>query len=388
MLNVSWWQALLIGLFFCHITIISVTIYLHRHLAHCSLSLHPFLSHFFRFWLWLTTGTISREWAAIHRAHHAYCETDQDPHSPNVLGIYTVLFKGYELYKKATKNNEILKKYGQGMPNDWLERHLYSKYSHAGILCMLFIDFILLKEHGLWIWALQMIWIPFWAAGFINGVGHFKGYRNFDSPDFSKNILPLALFVGGEELHNNHHAFPYSAKLSFYWYEFDIGWMYISVFQWLKLASVKNIYPKINYKKQQLFDSFEIEHLKIILKNKYVIASDFSKIFHKTCKQEIDRILGHNPKQAKEIQRLLNQWLSSVAAQNISHDLEKYILGSSVLQKIVESKITLNQIWDRKSFNHIEDRLKALEDWCHHVESIGIDAMNCFCLTLKKISIH
>ncbi|MEW8396853.1 MAG: fatty acid desaturase, partial [Candidatus Thiodiazotropha sp.] len=214
---------ILLTLVLTHITIVSVTVYLHRHQAHRALDLHPLLSHFFRFWLWLTTGMVTREWVAIHRKHHAKCETESDPHSPQTRGLGKVLWQGAELYQEEAGNPETLERYGKGTPDDWLERKLYQRHNYSGILLLLLLEIILLGPAGITLWAIQMIWIPFWAAGVINGIGHYWGYRNFEIPNASTNIVPWGIFIGGEELHNNHHAFASSAKLSNRWWEFDLG---------------------------------------------------------------------------------------------------------------------------------------------------------------------
>ncbi|HQT26435.1 MAG TPA: fatty acid desaturase, partial [Burkholderiales bacterium] len=229
--GLSFWQLVLATLLLTHITIASVTIFLHRHQAHRALDLHPMISHFFRLWLWLTTGMVTKEWAAIHRKHHAKCETIDDPHSPQVLGLNRVLWGGVFLYAKESDNAETIERYGHGTPDDWVEKHLYARFPGLGITLMLFLDILFFGFPGLLIWGVQMIWIPFWAAGVINGVGHYFGYRNFKAEDASTNIFPLGILIGGEELHNNHHAYASSAKLSSKWYEFDIGWMYIRILE-------------------------------------------------------------------------------------------------------------------------------------------------------------
>ena len=247
MLDLSAWQILLATLVLTHITIASVTIYLHRYSAHRALDLHPLPAHFFRLWLWLTTGQVTKEWTAIHRKHHAKCEQAEDPHSPHVHGIKTVLLSGAELYRKESKNKETLERYGHGTPDDWIERNIYSRFSWQGVAIMLIIDVALFGVLGLTLWAVQMMWIPVTAAGIINGAGHFWGYRNFEAPDASTNLVPWGIIIGGEELHNNHHTYPTSAKLSVKPYEFDLGWAYIRILQALGLASVKKTPPKLAF---------------------------------------------------------------------------------------------------------------------------------------------
>src|SRR5437879_6137579 len=244
LIPLSWWGYIVVTLVLTHVTIASVTIYLHRSQAHRGLDLHPAIAHFFRFWLWLTTGMVTKEWVAIHRKHHAKVETDEDPHSPQTRGIRKVLLEGAELYRKESKNLETLEKYGHGTPDDWVERNVYTRHSWQGVGLMLAINLVLFGPIGMTIWAIQMMWIPVTAAGIINGIGHYWGYRNYECSDAATNILPLGILIGGEELHNNHHTFATSAKLSSKWYEFDIGWGYIRVLETLGLAKVKKVAPK------------------------------------------------------------------------------------------------------------------------------------------------
>jgi stearoyl-CoA desaturase (delta-9 desaturase) len=222
-----------------HITIVCVTLYLHRGQAHKGIVFHPILSHFMRGWLWLTTGMVTKQWVAIHRKHHVYSDKEGDPHSPHVFGIVHVFFKGAQLYHQAGKDTDMVNKFGVGTPNDWIERVIYTPHSRLGILLMLVIDLLFFGPWGLIIWGVQMIWIPFWAAGVINGIGHWIGYRNGQTKDHSRNIVPWGIVIGGEELHNNHHLAPASARLSKTWWEFDIGWMYICILRALRLATVK-----------------------------------------------------------------------------------------------------------------------------------------------------
>ena len=243
--DLPWWGYVVVTLILTHITIAGVTIFLHRHQAHRALELHPVVSHFFRFWLWLTTGMVTKEWAAVHRKHHAKCETADDPHSPQMQGIDKVLWEGAELYREETRKQETLDKYGHGTPNDWIERNLYSKYTRLGITLMLFINFALFGFLGITVWAIQMLWIPLFAAGVINGIGHYWGYRTFQTEDASRNIVPWGILIGGEELHNNHHAYGSSARLSNRWFEFDIGWLYIRIMEILGLAEVKRLAPRL-----------------------------------------------------------------------------------------------------------------------------------------------
>ena len=238
LIDLPWWGYIVYTLIVTHITIAGVTIYLHRHSAHRALELHPVISHFFRFWLWLTTGMVTKQWTAIHRKHHAKCETPEDPHSPQILGLKKVLWQGAELYRAEAKNDETMKRYGAGTPDDWMEHHVYS-HSVIGVSILMIINLVLFGPIGLTIWAVQMAWIPFWAAGVVNGVAHYYGYRNFTCPDASTNLVPWGILIGGEELHNNHHGNGASAKFSQRWFEFDIGWQYIKILKFLRLAKVR-----------------------------------------------------------------------------------------------------------------------------------------------------
>ena len=229
---------ILFTLILTHITIMCVTLYLHRSQAHRSVTFHPIIAHFMRFWLWLTTGMITQEWVAVHRKHHQASDTESDPHSPKIYGIWRVLFGGAFLYVQAKKDPEVLK-LGIGTPDDWIERHIYTPYALLGILLMLVIDFVLFGPIGLIVWGVQMLWIPLWAAGVINGLAHWVGYRNTDTKDTSRNLIPIAIWIGGEELHNNHHSSGASAKFSQKSWEFDIGWFYIRILQILRLAKIK-----------------------------------------------------------------------------------------------------------------------------------------------------
>ncbi len=274
LIDMPWWGYVLSTLALTHITIASVTIYLHRHQAHRALDLHPVASHFFRFWLWFSTGIITKEWVAIHRKHHAKCETVEDPHSPVILGIKKVLLQGYELYRKEAQNQETLDRYSHGTPDDWLEKNLYSKHNLLGIAIMLVIDLLLFGPIGLTIWAVQMAWIPVNAAGIINGAGHYWGYRNYACADASTNIVPWGIFIGGEELHNNHHAYASSAKLSSKWYEFDIGWLYIRILASFKLAQIKKIAPQVRLDISKTV--CDLETLQAVITNRYEVMTKYA----------------------------------------------------------------------------------------------------------------
>ena len=273
--NLAWWQVLVYTLITTHITIASVTIYLHRHQAHRAMDLHAIPAHFFRLWLWLGTGQVTKEWVSIHRKHHAKCETSDDPHSPVAHGIKKVFFEGAELYRKESKNQETLAKYSHGVPNDWIERNVYTRYSWQGVGLMLILNWAMFGVLGTAVWAVQMAWIPVTAAGVINGIGHWWGYRNFEAPDASTNITPWGIIIGGEELHNNHHTYPTSAKFSVKPYEFDIGWGYIRALEMLGLAKVKKVPPKLQLGAiQAVADEKTLEAL---INNRYEVMAGYNR---------------------------------------------------------------------------------------------------------------
>ena len=282
--DLSFWGYVGVTLLLTHITIASVTIFLHRHQAHRSLDLHPLPSHFFRFWLWMTTGMVTKEWAAIHRKHHAKCETPEDPHSPQTRGLSTVFWTGAELYRAESENAETMTKYGHGTPDDWIERNVYTRFSVLGVSLMLIIDVVLFGALGAAVWALQMAWIPVTAAGIINGIGHYWGYRNFECQDASTNISPWGILIGGEELHNNHHTYPTSAKLSVKPYEFDIGWLYIRILSALGLAHVKKRPPRIAYGDVKPAD---VNTLEAIIANRYEVMAGYAREVRRAARSEI-----------------------------------------------------------------------------------------------------
>jgi stearoyl-CoA desaturase (Delta-9 desaturase) len=302
-LDLPWWGYAIAALALTHITIASVTIYLHRCQAHRALELHPAVAHFFRLWLWLTTGMITKEWAAIHRKHHAKCETAEDPHSPQIYGIHRVLWAGVFLYVKESYNKETLERYGHGTPDDWMERHVYSRHAMAGVLLMLAADLLAFGiVPGALIWLTQIAWIPFWAAGVINGVGHFFGYRTYDVADASTNIVPWGILIGGEELHNNHHAFAASAKLSSKWYEFDIGWMYIRLLELSGLASVKKLAPQPRFAEPKPAADFDTLHA--VIANRYDVLSRYAKSVQRTYAEEVERLRHWSPRDAEVLRSL------------------------------------------------------------------------------------
>lgn len=364
-----------------------MTIYLHRHQAHRALTLHPIISHFFRFWLWLTTGLITKQWAAIHRKHHAFSDKPGDPHSPQIFGIKKLLLGGAELYQNEAKNAETMEKYGMGTPDDWLERNVYAKHSNLGIAIMGVIDVILFGPIGLSIWAMQMLWIPVTAAGIINGLGHFIGYRNFECPDKATNLLPFGILIGGEELHNNHHTFATSAKLSSKWYEFDIGFFWIKMFSYLKLAKITRTIPIMQMHKRAQIDSLtlDLHSLETIIANRYHLMAKYAKLLKHDCKSELRRLQNTLEETIswRKVKRLLARD-GSLLTQNEQSTVMKMIEHSPLLQKIFALREELAMLWQRSNLSR-EELLTKLHNWCVAAESSGIAKLSTFSLRLKTI---
>ena len=378
--DLPWWGYVVYTLIVTHITIAGVTIFLHRQQAHRALELHALPSHFFRFWLWLTTGMVTKEWAAIHRKHHAKCESTDDPHSPQVLGINKVLWEGTELYRKESVNQETLEKYGQGTPDDWIERHIYTRHSVAGVALLVIVNFALFGFIGITIWAVQMAWIPFLAAGVINGIGHYWGYRNFQPEDASTNIVPWGILIGGEELHNNHHAYASSARLSNRWYEFDIGWLYIRTLETLRLAQVKKIAPKIKFDAAKT--RCDLATLQAVVTHRYDVLAKYAKSLRRTCAQEIRELKAR----AVSVDRAaLKRWLHIDAAalpETERAKRDEVINHSKVLATVYTMRDDLAAVWQRSSASK-EQLVHQLEDWCHRAEASGIVALQDFSRRLR-----
>ena len=391
LIDLPWWGYVLVALGLTHITIASVTIFLHRHQAHRALDLHPLPSHFFRFWLWLTTGMITKQWAAIHRKHHARCETPEDPHSPQVLGLKKVLWQGAELYRSACKDQSIMDKFGHGTPDDWLENNIYTPRNGQGIFLMLAIDLILFGPAGLAIWAVQMVWIPFWAAGVVNGIGHYWGYRNFENEDAATNLVPWGILIGGEELHNNHHTFGTSAKLSYKWYEFDIGWMYIRMLEIVGLAKVRRVAPHLALGEGQPAAPLAADTLQTIITNRYAVAAQYARQLKSEYASEIERLL----KSAKlpdfhgiHLPRKMKIWLKQDAKDTPECDrvaLDTLLAHSDKLHTIYTMRQELTRLWERSSRSR-DELLHDLQDWCARAEASGIRALREFSLGLRTAS--
>ena len=380
-LDLAWWQLVLVVLGLTHVTIVSVTVYLHRCQAHRALDLHPLLAHFFRFWLWLTTGMVTREWVGVHRRHHARCETPEDPHSPQVLGLSKVLWEGTELYQATAADEDLIQRYSHGTPDDRIDRKLYRRYPILGVSIMLVIDFILFGVLGIAAWAVQMIWIPFFAAGVINGIGHYWGYRNFQSPDAATNISPWGILIGGEELHNNHHAFPSSAKLSARWWEFDIGWMYIRLFSALGLAEVRRVArePGVDETKKVI----DMDTVKaVVMHRMHVLASYARDVVKPVANAELCRSEQHCRRLARQARRLLLREEASMDDRSRQR-LESILKNSQVLATVHRSRKQLQEVWERTATSQ-EALLASLQQWCRDAESSGIQALQDFAHGLRR----
>jgi len=379
--SLNWWQIILFTLLLTHITMISVTVYLHRHQAHRALDLHPLPAHLFRFWLWLTTGQVTKEWASIHRKHHAKCETVDDPHSPVVYGIRKVLLEGAELYRAESKVKETMDRYGHGTPDDWIERNVYTRYSWQGVGLMLIINLFLFGALGLSVWAVQMMWTPIMAAGIINGAGHYWGYRNFEAPDASTNISPWGILIAGEELHNNHHTYPTSAKLSVKPYEFDIGWMYISILQMAGLAKAKKTPPKAAY--GDIRPVADRNTLEALIANRYEIMAAYAKGMRVALQSEVQALQSRSANTAliKAVKVWAHRDEEKVPAAVVA-DLAAARKALPALDKMVVMREELRQLWLNTALSR--DQLVAnLAAWCHRAEDSGIAALRDFSLKLR-----
>jgi stearoyl-CoA desaturase (delta-9 desaturase) len=370
--HLPWWGCVITALVLTHITIVAVTVFLHRHQAHHALDLHPAVSHFFRLWLWLTTGMVTREWAAIHRKHHAKVETPEDPHSPQVLGINRVLWGGVFLYVKESRNRETIERYGHGTPDDWLERHVYSRYLKLGLTLMGVADVILFGiVSGALIFLTQIAWIPFWAAGVINGIGHYWGYRNWSTRDASTNIVPWGILIGGEELHNNHHAFTTSAKLSNKWYELDIGWMYIRILETLGLAEVHRVAPVPRFTAPRPIP--DLQTLQAVIAHRYDVMAQYAKSLKRTYADEHDALQCTAPQDARALQEI-KPWLQrdDVSLRPADQIKLAAALGKSrALQTVYSMRRELMALWERSAASK-EHLVRGLQDWCQRADASGV----------------
>jgi stearoyl-CoA desaturase (delta-9 desaturase) len=385
LVQTTWWQIVVVSLVLTHITIAAVTIFLHRAQAHRALELHPIPAHFFRFWLWLTSGMVTKEWVGIHRKHHAKCETKDDPHSPVAHGLKTVLLTGSELYRAEAKNPETLAKYGQGTPDDWIERNLYTRFSMSGVVLMLVVDVLLFGAIGMTVWAVQMIWIPVTAAGIINGLGHWWGYRNFEAADASTNVSPWGIVIGGEELHNNHHTYPTSAKLSVKPYEFDLGWAYIRGLEMLGLATVRKTPPLLRLGKiRPVADSKTLEAL---IANRYEVMAKYAAGLRTACQHELERLKAAGVTNGARLaeMRLARRWLHR-DADKIPPEVKALVTHAceqnAELSKLVVMREELRSLWTRTNVS-VDQLVADLQAWCQKAEQSGIAALQEFALKLR-----
>jgi stearoyl-CoA desaturase (delta-9 desaturase) len=382
--DLPWWGVAAVALTLTHITIVAVTVFLHRHQAHRALELHPVVSHFFRFWLWLTTGMVTREWAAVHRKHHAKCETPEDPHSPQVLGLNRVLWGGVFLYVKEANKPETLERYGHGTPDDWPERHVYSRFKILGLTLMGTLNVVLFGVvPGALVLATQIVWIPFWAAGVINGIGHYWGYRHWPTPDASANISPLGILIGGEELHNNHHAYPTSAKLSIKWYEFDIGWLYIRILEALGLARLKHVAPTPHFTEPKA--AVDPQMLQAVIACRYDVLARYAQSLKRAYDDELNKLREVAPQDAR-ILRTLKRWLNQdekMVPEPERRKLAEVLPKSRVLMTMVTMRRDLSAVWGRSAATR-DQLVKQLQDWCQRAETSGIRPLAEFSERLRR----
>lgn len=377
-LNLTVWECILATFILTQITIASVTLYLHRCQTHRSLTLHPIVSHFFRCWIWLTTGMVTSVWVAIHRKHHAMTDIEGDPHSPQVFSIKKVFWEVPELYREAAKDKDMIEKYSHGTPNDWIERNLYARYPNKGILLMLLINLLLFGIPGITIWAIQMIWIPL-SAGVVNGVGHYWGYRNFECADRSTNVFPLGFLIGGEELHNNHHTYASSAKFSVKWWEFDLGWFYIRCLSFLGLAKVKKLPPKLVRDNSKLY--VDLNTVRAVISNRFQIMSDYYKWVTVPILKDEKRNLIKNKKEwhlFKSAKRLLRQ-----DTTNTNTHLQNLLNRFEQLRVVYNYRQSLQQIWLKKVSSQ-KELIESLNQWCKKAEESGLDVLHQYSLRLKS----
>ncbi|CEG55917.1 DesA family fatty acid desaturase [Legionella fallonii] len=381
-LNLGFWGYVLAIIILTQITIAAVTIYLHRNQTHKALTLHPIVSHFFRFWLWLTTGMVTADWVAIHRKHHATTDVEGDPHSPVVLGIKKVFWEGAELYRAARKDKEMIAKYSHGTPHDWLERNIYSRHSAKGVVIMLLMDLFFFGVPGITVWAIQMLWIPLHAAGVVNGIGHHWGYRNYECPDAATNVFPWGFWIGGEELHNNHHTFASSAKFSIKWWEFDIGWMYIRILSFLGLAKVKKLPPKLAREEGKL--QVDLDTVRAVVSNRFQVMSNY----YKSVIRPILKYEKNNSIETKEDKKLfqragrLLRREDRLLTTKAKTRLQSLLDAREQLRVVYSYKQSLQNVW-LKTASSQKELIEALQQWCRQAEESGLEVLRQFAQQLK-----
>ena len=380
LLNLSFWGYVAAALVMVQVTMMAVTLYLHRDQAHRSLELHGALRHFFRFWIWCTSGMLTREWVAVHRKHHAFCEKDGDPHSPQVFGLKKVLLEGAELYRSETRNPETIEKFGRGTPDDWLERNVYQRFPSGGITLMVLADLLLFGVPGIIIIAVQMIAMPLFAAGVINGLGHHSGYRNFECDDAATNLLPWGFLVGGEELHNNHHAFPTSAKFSVRRWEFDIGWMYICILRSLGLAKVRKVAPRPELANEPA-RNVDLDNVKAIIVNRMHVLRDYSRqVTLPVLRRE--RAIAAGNRALKRARKLLIRQ-PALLDERARRRLSRLLANNAALCRVHEFRERLTELWNGANVGN-ERLLAQLRDWCAEAEASGIKVLEDFAARLRS----
>ena len=380
LLDLSIWGYVLATFIMVQITMMAVTLYLHRDQAHRAIDLHPVLRHFFRFWIWCTSGMLTREWVSIHRKHHAFCETVDDPHSPQIYGLRKVLLEGAELYRAETENAETLEKFGRGTPDDWLERNIYLRFPFGGIILMFVANLLLFGIPGITIFAIQMMSMPVFAAGIINGVGHHTGYRNFECDDAATNIVPWGLLIGGEELHNNHHAFPTSAKFSVRRWEFDIGWLYIKLFSFFRLARVNRVAPRPVIESQPE-QQLGIDNLTAIIVNRMHVLRDYTKQVTLPVLRT-EKAMARGDAAFKRARKLLVR-RPTLLDDNAMARLGKLLDDNAALRTVHEYREKLSEIWTSANVSN-EKLLDQLREWCAEAEASGIKALEDFADRLRS----
>ena len=381
----TWIEFILIALLLTHITIVSVTVYLHRHSAHKALEIATPVKHFFRLWLWITTGMNTKAWTAIHRKHHALCDSPGDPHSPVHFGIKKVLTEGAELYDEESLKQETLDKYGRGTPDDWMERHVYTPFKNYGILIMFIINVVCFGFLGLTMWAIQMLWIPIFAAGVINGLGHYIGYRNFESKDASTNISPVGILIGGEELHNNHHTYPLSAKLSVKKWEFDIGWGYIRILETLGLAKVKNSVPQEHLDAAKT--DIDLDTVRALMSNRFQVLAHYRKnVIMPLVSSHVEQTTSDSKVRLKKMKAWLAQDHEFLDGKKIDQ-MKKIFENSPNLDSVMQYRDRLKSIWEKTQTNS-NDMVQALNQWCKEAEASGIQALEEFAQRIRNYTMQ
>ncbi len=370
-----------------HVTIVCVTLFLHRSQAHRALDLHPVASHLMRGWLWLATGIVTREWVAVHRKHHARCDTADDPHSPQTRGIREVLLRGSELYRTASRDPQTLADFGRGAPDDWLERNLYTRLSWHGIGVMLVVNVVLFGALGLVVWAVQMAWIPVTAARIVNGIGHWWGYRNFESADASRNFCPWGILIGGEELHNNHHTYPTSAKLSVKPYEFDIGWLYIRVLQSLGMARVRKVAPRI--RQGSIREAADGATLQAVINNRFELMARYGRGLRRAGRAEVDRVRREHASSASDLadMHVTARWVHRDWVHVPAHLKERVkltVASSEVLSQLVSMRSGLYALWTQTNVS-ADQLVVDLHEWLTRAESSGIEVLRETAFSLRSI---